>query len=84
MQIQTSLDWDPIFKQLADNLHKLSYNPDLYKMLNNIDDMVQELSRKEVDARRIRKPEYTKEQVDKINKAIDQFEKLLIIASLMN
>ena len=84
MKIETSLDWDMVFKHLADHLHKLPYNPDLYKMLNNIDDMVQELSKKEVDARRIRKLEYTKEMVDEINKAIDHFEKLLIIAKLVS
>jgi hypothetical protein len=83
MQIETSLDWNPVFRKMADNLHHLPYNPDLYKMLNNIDDMVQELSRQEVDARRIRKPEYTKEKVDSINNAIDHFEKLLLIAHLM-
>lgn len=84
MKIETSLDWDVVFKHLADQLHRIPYNPDLYKMLNNIDDMVQELSRKEVDARRIRKMEYTKEMVNDINKAIDHFEKLLIIAKLVN
>lgn len=83
MKIQTSLDWDMVFKQLADHLHKLPYNSDLYKMLNNIDDMVQELSKREVDARRMRKMDYVKEEVDAVNSAIDHFEKLLIIAKLM-
>lgn len=83
LKIQNSLEWDMVFKKLAGHLHTLPYNPDLYKMLNNIDDMVQELSKSEVEARRLHKPEYTKQKVDAINDAIDHFEKLLIIAKLM-
>lgn len=84
MKIENSLEWESVFKKLANQLHPLPYNPDLYKMLNNIDDMVDELSKAEVEARRIRKLSYTKEKVDSINNAIDHFEKLLIIAKLMN
>jgi hypothetical protein len=45
--------------------------------------MIVELSKAEVEARRIHKPEYTKEKVDAINKAINHFEKILLIAQLM-
>ena len=51
-------------------------------MLANINLMISDLSKQEVNARRIRKPEYTREMVDSINNAIDHFEKLIIIASL--
>jgi hypothetical protein len=83
MQIQTSLDWEKVGTELTVQLNKLPYNNDLRKLIHNIDIMIVDLSKAEVEARRIHKPEYTKEKVDKINKAIDQLEKWLLIAELM-
>jgi hypothetical protein len=84
MQIQTSLDWQSVHSDLRTQIGQLPYNPDLRKMLNNISDMVSELSSLEVETRRLNKPEYSKEKVDNINKAIDHLEKLLLIAKLMS
>jgi hypothetical protein len=84
MQIQTSLDWQSVHSDLRTQIGQLPYNPDLRKMLNNISDMVSELSSLEVETRRLNKPEYSKEKVDSINKAIDHLEKLLLIAKLMS
>jgi hypothetical protein len=83
MQIQTSLDWERVGTELTVQLNRLPYNNDLRKLIHNIDIMIVDLSKAEVEARRIHKPEYTKDKVDKINKAIDQFEKWLLIAELM-
>jgi hypothetical protein len=83
MKIETSLDWQAVYKVLRHRLHNLPYNPDLYKMATNIDKMIESLSKNEVEARRIHKPEYTKQEVDRINKAIDHLEKLMLIAKLM-
>jgi len=83
MKIETSLDWLTVGTDLSSQLNKVPYNRDLVKMFNNIGFMVDELSKQEVEARRIHKPEYTKEKVDSINKAIDHFEKLLLVAKLM-
>jgi hypothetical protein len=83
MQIQTSLDWEKVGTELTVQLNRLPYNNDLRKLIHNIDIMIVDLSKAEVEARRIHKPEYTKEKVDKINKAIDQLEKWLLIAELM-
>lgn len=84
MQIQTSLDWQAVHSELRKQIEQLSYNPDLRKMLNNISNMVSELSSAEVETRRINKPGYNKEMVDNINNAINHLEKLLIIAKLMS
>ena len=84
MQIQSSLDWNNVHSELRSQIGQLPYNPDLRKMLNNISDMVSELSSLEVETRRLNKPEYTKEKVDSINKAIDHLEKLLRVAKLMS
>jgi hypothetical protein len=52
-------------------------------MIKNIDSMVTELSKVEVEARRIRKSNMIQNQLDEVNKAIDHLEKLLLIAQLM-
>ena len=82
LKIETSLDWGEVGTELTTQLNRLPYNADLRKMIHNIDKMVIELSKAEVEARRIRKPEYTKEKVDSVNKAINHLEKLILIATL--
>jgi hypothetical protein len=44
---------------------------------------VTELSKLEVNGRRIRSTDYTQTQVDNINKAIDHLEKLILMGLLM-
>lgn len=83
MRIQSSLDWLNVWSNLHTQLDSLPYNPDLYKMLKNIEKMIDDLSKLEVDARRTRIEHYAKEKVDDVNKAIDHLEKLLLIAKLM-
>ncbi len=83
LNIESSLDWLEVGGELTRQLNKLPYNPDLRKFIHNIDIMVTELSKYEVEARRINKPQYTKEKVDEINKAIDHLEKLILIARLV-
>lgn len=53
-------------------------------MYKNISNMVRELSRLEVDARRLNSPYITEEKIAEINSAIDRLEKLMLIAKLMN
>lgn len=83
MKIETSLDWSNIRNQLRTQLDNLPYNVDLHKMLKNIDKMVDELSKVEVEARRIRNTSYLVDRVSDINKSIDHLEKLILMASLM-
>jgi hypothetical protein len=52
-------------------------------MFNNIQLMVTELSKLEVNGRRLRTTNYTQSQVEKINKAIDHLEKLILMGLLM-
>ena len=58
MQIQTSLDWIEVGGELTKQLNNLPYNLDLRRFIHNIDKMVVELSKAEVEARRIRKNGY--------------------------
>ena len=83
MRIQTALDWQEVSMQIRRDLDRVGYNPDLRKMYNNIQLMITELSKLEVNGRRIRSTDYTQTQVDKINKAIDHLEKLILMGLLM-
>jgi hypothetical protein len=83
MKIETALDWQQASIQISKDLNSIGYNPDLKKMFNNIQLMVTELSKLEVNGRRIRSTDYTQNQVEKINKAIDHLEKLILMGLLM-
>lgn len=84
MKIRNSLEWSNIASELYKQLHDVGYNQDLMRMIQNINKMVAELSKREVEARRIKKPEYNQAFIDEINKAIDHVEKLLLVAKLMS
>jgi len=83
MKIETALDWQEVSAQIRRDLDRVGYNPDLKKMFNNIQLMVTELSKLEVNGRRLRTINYTQSQVEKINKAIDHLEKLILMGLLM-
>jgi hypothetical protein len=83
MKIETALDWQEVSIQISKDLNSIGYNPDLKKMYNNIQLMVTELSKLEVNGRRIKSIDFTQTQVEKINKAIDHLEKLILMGLLM-
>ena len=83
MKIEKALDWNQVSDQLRNQMNSVGYNPDLNKMLKNINTMVTELSKLEVTFRRIHKSNMTDEKVLQINNAISHFEKLIIMATLM-
>jgi hypothetical protein len=83
MKIETALDWQKVSMQLRKDLDNIGYNPDLKKMFNNIQLMVTELSKLEVNGRRLRTTNFTKDILEKINKAIDHLEKLILMGLLM-
>jgi len=83
MKIQTALDWQDVSMQLRKDLDRVGYNPDLRKMFNNIQIMITELSKLEVNGRRIKSTDFTQNEVEKINKAIDHLEKLILMGLLM-
>lgn len=83
MEIKTSLDWEQVSILLLAQQNALPYNRDLHRLYKNITNMVSELSRLEVDARRLNSPYITAEKIAEINSAIDRLEKLIILAKLM-
>ena len=83
MKIERALDWNQVSDQLRTLMSTIGYNPDLQKMLTNINKMVTELSKLEVSFRRTQKYSVLDDKVLQINNAIDHLEKLILIAQLM-
>jgi hypothetical protein len=83
MKIETALDWQEASIQISKDLNRLGYNPDLRKMFYNLQLMITELSKLEVNGRRLKTNNFTQTQVEKINKAIDHLEKLILMGLLM-
>lgn len=76
------------FRQKSEDLRKLlrsiRYNPDLHKMLKNIDSMITELSKLEASCRHHTKRYHLEEPTKKIEKSLDHLEKLIIVAKLLD
>ena len=83
MRIEKALDWQEVSSKIRTDLNNIGYNPDLKRMFNNINTMVSELSKLEVNGRRLHTDNFTKEPLEKINKAIDHLEKLILMGLLM-
>jgi hypothetical protein len=83
MKIQHAIDWNQVSIDLSSQMKDIGYNPDLVRMHLNIGKMVTELSKLEVTMRRTGKYSMLDDKVIAINKAIDHFEKLLLMANLM-
>jgi archaellum component FlaC len=84
MELKVALDWQTISANLRKQLATMNYNPDLKQMLKNIESMVSELSRSEVIARQTKRTYHLESQIEKINKAINHLEKLILIAKVMD
>jgi hypothetical protein len=83
MKIERAIDWNQVSIDLSSQMNGIGYNPDLVRMHRNLDKMVTELSKLEVNLRRTGKFEMLDTRVAEINKAINHFEKLLLMANLM-
>lgn len=83
--ITDSLDGRLVYERLDKEFcTTVRYNHDLRRMLSNIRTMISELSKKEVEARRLRSPLIVEKNLTEINKAITHFRQLLLMAQLMN
>jgi hypothetical protein len=82
MEIKTLQDWNSIEQELRNQINLVDYNPDLHKMKRNIDTMIRELSKAEVEARRIKNLKYLQPKIDEVNQAINRLEKSILILLL--
>ena len=83
MKIERALDWNQVSIELSTQMNGIGYNPDLHRMHKNIDKMVSELSKLEVNLRRTGKYNILDDRVADINVAINHLEKLVLMANLM-
>ena len=83
MKIERAIDWNQDSIDLSSQMNGIGYNPDLHRMHKNIDKMVSELSKLEVNLRRTGKYSMLDDKVDVINKSINHLEKLVLMANLM-
>ncbi len=83
MKIERAIDWNQVSIELSKQMIGIGYNPDLVRMHKNIDKMVTEVSKLEVNLRRTGKYTMLDDKVAEINKAIAHLEKLLLMANLM-
>ena len=84
MKIKNSLEWDLVRYDLKQQILKLPYDTSIRQMLKNIDVMVNDLSRAEVEARRTKVSYYTDEKLKKVNEAIESLDKIIIIGLLLS
>ena len=83
MDIKTALEGREVCDKLRSDLGKLRYNPDLHKMLKNINVMVTEVSKLEVVCRRTVSQVALETPLKKLNEAVTHLEKLILVAQLM-
>lgn len=80
----TAIAWQNKLEDLRRSLRSSTYNPDLYKLLKNIQDMITELSKLEVQARQNGSDQKCIAQNEKIKQTVDYLEKLILMLKLMS
>lgn len=84
MHLEKALDWNKISTELKVQLNNIGYNPDLKKFYSNIENMVSELSKKEVKYKMSKNYLHLEKDIQEINQSIDHLKKLIIIANLIS
>lgn len=82
MEIKSWADWPEVDRELTNQIRLIDYNPDLHKMKRNLDAMVTELNKAEVEARRIKNYRYLEPQLAQVNGAIAQLEQWIFLLLL--
>ena len=70
MKIERAIDWNQVSIELSTQMNGIGYNPDLVRMHKNIDKMVSELSKLEVNLRRTGKYSMLDDRVAESNKSL--------------
>lgn len=78
----TAIEWKQKLESVYKDLRSSRYNPDLYKLYKNIQEMVTELSKIEVQDRQHKTNYNAQAQSDKIKSSVDYLEKMILILKL--
>lgn len=84
MEITTAVQGRETCDRLKKELLRLRYNPDLKKMLANIEIMVTELSKIEVTCRQAKSNARLIDPLNKLNASVRHLEQFILIATLMD
>lgn len=84
MEIKTALEGREVCDILRKDLKKIRYNPDLQKMLRNIESMVTEVSKLEVICRRANSRQILETPLKHLNESVSKLEKFILVAKLMD
>ena len=79
-----SLECSKIVDSLQKHLKQVSYNSDLYKMLDNLNKMVTEISKLEVISRQRKNNSILEKPIKDFLESADRLEKLILIAKLLD
>jgi hypothetical protein len=82
VEIKTINDWFEVDKELVRQIRGVGYNPDLAKMKRNLDEMIRDFSRAEVEARRTKNYHYLQPRIDNINRSIESLEHWILMLVL--
>jgi hypothetical protein len=83
MKIKNSLGWESVRYDLKLQIQQLPYDTSIRQMLKNIDRMVNDLSKIEVEARRTKVSYYKDAKLAEVNEAIDSLGKIIMIGLLL-
>ncbi len=83
MKLTSAIEASQYCDSLRRELSLVRYNPDLHKMLKNIEGMITEISKKEVTCRRSKNFKLIEAPLKTLCDSIDHLEKLILIARLM-
>lgn len=81
--IQQSLDYSEYREKLLSSIKSVPYSRELRRMLENIDDMVKDLSKAEVLARRTHKNIAELPELKRVNESIEFLEKWIVMGALL-
>ena len=79
---KTAIEAQKIVDNLFRRLKELNYNPDLKKMMKNLEHLVTELSKAEVVARTNHSPGIAQKPREELAKAIHSADNMLLLAKL--
>lgn len=82
MEIKTSADWPNVERVLIDQMRSIKHNRDINQMKRNVEKMISDLNRAEVDARRIKNFKYLEPKIKEINEAIAVLETMIFVLIL--
>lgn len=81
-EFNNAVEAQKLVDALSKRLKELNYNPDLKRMIANLEPLVTELSKAEVIARNNRAPGHIQRLKEELAKAIDYADKMLLLAKL--